>query len=329
MAQPSAVDLFTGKLILAPLAGITNSIYRRICRSMGADIVVSEMVSADGLVRNNRKSDEYTHFEEDERPFGIQLFGSEPETMAEAARWIQRVVRPDFIDINCGCPVRKVVRRNGGSALMKDPEHLERLAVAVVNAVELPVSVKIRSGWNVNQINAAEVAKRIQNAGAAAVTVHPRTREQGFAGKADWSHIKKVRDAVTIPVIGNGDIREAADARRMMDETGCASVMIGRGALGNPWIFRKIKAGLAGGTAEPVSKMERARTCLHQLDEMIREYGDRKGVYDMRKHFSWYLAGMGGASTVRKRIFSEESPEAIRNIIRGYLLNDPNAELYD
>jgi tRNA-dihydrouridine synthase B len=240
----------SGPVVLAPLAGVTDHTFRFLCREMGASLVYTEMVSADGLVRKNPGTGRLIYFEESERPIGVQLFGSDVEIMACAAeRLADRGF--DLIDLNFGCPVKKVVKRNAGSALMRDPERLAQITEAVVRAVDLPVTVKIRSGWCEEAINAVQVARMAQEAGAKAVAVHARTQKMGFAGRADWEIIAQVKAAVSIPVIGNGDIRTPQDARRMLDDTGCDLVMIGRGALGNPWIFRRTDGFLRTGECVP------------------------------------------------------------------------------
>ncbi|OPX24292.1 MAG: tRNA dihydrouridine synthase DusB [Candidatus Latescibacteria bacterium 4484_107] len=240
----------SGPVVLAPLAGVTDHSFRLLCREMGASLVYTEMVSADGLVRKNPGTGRLIHFGESERPIGVQLFGSDLAIMARGAE--QLAERGfDLIDLNFGCPVKKVVKRNAGSALMRDPERLARITEAVVGAVDLPVTVKIRSGWSEEAINAVQVARLVQEAGAKAITVHARTRKMGFSGQADWEVIAEVKAAVSIPVIGNGDVRTPEDARRMFDDTGCDLVMIGRGALGNPWIFRRTVVFLRTGAHLP------------------------------------------------------------------------------
>ena len=318
LPSPFPTMNFTGKLFLAPLAGVSDSVFRAICRRYDADAVVSEMASADGLIRDSAKTLAFVRFEPEERPIGIQLFGAEPAVLAAAAVQIESSARPDFIDINFGCPVRKVVRRNGGSALLKDPGLMERIIRAVALAVKTPVTVKIRSGWRRNQIVAAEIARMAEASGASAITVHPRTQEDGFTGKADWDVIRQVKEAVKIPVIGNGDVLSGPDAASLLKQTGCDAIMVGRGALGRPWIFREIKQFLSGGEVAALSDSERLQVCLNHFEGMLAAYGPRKGVYDMRKHFGWYLRGRPGAALVRKKIVTEESPEKLREILADF-----------
>ena len=227
------------QVVLAPMAGICNSAFRRICKEMGCGLIYAEMVSDKAITFQNKKTIDMLYMTDEERPLVQQIFGSDKESFVEAAKYIYQNMRPDIIDINMGCPVPKVaVRAQAGSALLKNPEKIYEIVKAVVGAVPIPVTVKIRSGWDQNHINAVEVAKIIEKAGAAAICVHPRTRSQGYSGKADWSIIKQVKDVVSIPVIGNGDIKTPEDAKRMLEETGCDAVMIGRGVLGNPWLIR-------------------------------------------------------------------------------------------
>lgn len=309
---------FTGKVILAPLAGVSDSVFRRICKRHGADIVVSEMASAEGLVRDSEKTFSYVRFDPEERPLGIQLFGADPAVLAVAASVVQESVKPDFIDLNFGCPVRKVVRRNGGSALLKDPPLMERIIRAVVKAVHLPVTVKIRTGWRNGEIIAPEIARMAEGCGACAITVHGRTQEQGFSGKADWSVIGQVKEAVKIPVIGNGDVMSGEDAARMIGQTGCDSVMVGRGALGRPWIFQSIKEFRNGNSVMSIPNSLRLQISLEHFRGMLEAYGDRKGLYDMRKHFGWYLRALPGAAEARRRIMTEESPAIARQILTEF-----------
>ncbi|MDH4101402.1 MAG: tRNA dihydrouridine synthase DusB, partial [Nitrospirota bacterium] len=238
-------------LVLAPMAGITNLPFRIICRGLGAGLVVTELVSVEGLIRKGHGTLELLDTRPEERPVAVQIFGSNPVSMAESARILSDMGCWDFIDINMGCPVRKVLKSGSGSALLKDLNLAERVAEAVVKASVVPVTAKIRSGWSPGRIVAPELAKRLEGVGVAAIAVHARTREQGFSGNADWSVIGRVKEAVGIPVIGNGDVKSAADARRMIDTTGCDGVMIGRAARGNPWIFRETEQLLATGTPGP------------------------------------------------------------------------------
>ena len=299
------------KSVLAPLAGITDLSFRLLAREMGAGAVFTEMISADGLVRGNNKTHRYMFFEEAERPIGFQIFGSDPAIMAEAAK-IVADRKPDFIDINFGCPVKKVIKRNAGAALLRDPKLLGEIMHAVVQAVSLPVLAKIRSGWSRNMINAVSVAKIIEDTGAAAVTVHPRTQEMGFSGRADWGIIRQVKEAVGIPVIGNGDLTSASDAKRMLNETGCDLVMVGRAAFGNPWIFRQIATFLSTSEVAPLpSVRERIGLCVRHMRMLIKEKGELVGVRQMRKHIAAYTKGMGESSMLRREIFRIERAEEV------------------
>lgn len=287
---------------LAPLAGWSDSPFRQLCREFGADLVFSEMISADGTVRNQAKTITLAEFSESERPIGLQIFGAEPETVAEAVRILSRL-KPDFIDLNFGCPAKKVVRRGAGSALLKDLPLMQKIAAAAVRATDLPVTAKLRSGWDAASINAVEAAKRLADVGIAALTVHPRTQTMQFSGKADWQIIRQVVEAVSIPVIGNGDVKSAADARRMLDETGCRGVMVGRAACGNPWIFLQIRRYLDRGIppSDP-SPAERAQTALDHLQRTIEKMGERQAVAFMRKQLIHYFKGLPHASLIRQQL---------------------------
>ena len=319
-------------LALAPLAGVSDRAFRRVCRACGADFTVSEMVSAKALCYEQRKKDpknrsvsgQLASVMKDELPMAVQIFGSEPDFMAEAARMIEAneymgcmsEVPPSAIDINMGCPVRKVTGNGEGSALLKNPKLIGEIVTAVVKSVKLPVTVKIRAGWDKDSINAPEVARIIEASGAAMLTVHARTREQMYEPGVDRSVITAVKQAVSIPVLGNGDIYTAADALSMMAETGCDGVMIARGAMGNPWVFSEICAALDGRdfTMPPVS--ERFEVALAQVLEMITEKGERVGVAEAKKHLSWYCHGMEGAAAARSRLMQAVSYDELAAILR-------------
>lgn len=294
---------------LAPLAGITDAPTRLLAKEMGAALVYTEMVSAKGMYYGNKNSDGLLRIDPDEKPAAIQLFGGEPEMIAWAAR-VLRERDHAILDLNMGCPVPKVVKNGEGSALMKDPEAVRRLVAAAVENAGRPVTVKIRSGWDAGSVNAPEIALAAQEAGAAAVAVHGRTREQFYAGKADWSVISRVAEAVSVPVIGSGDVFSGADALRMMEETGCDYVMIARGALGNPWIFREALALYEGRPLpEPPGLAEKIRVIRRHLTLAVREKGERVAVMELRKHLGWYLKGVPGSAALRRRANSLETAE--------------------
>lgn len=308
-------------LLLAPMAGVSEAPFRQICRAMGADVVLSEFLSSEAIRRRIRNTLEGAEFEEVERPIGIQIYGADPNAMAEAAGLITEHYRPEFIDINFGCPVKKVVRRNGGSGCLRDLDLVERIIRAVVAATHLPVTVKTRSGWSDEMRDPVGIALRMQDAGARAFTLHARTRTQMFSGKADWDEIARVVQALDVPVIGNGDITSGADIVRMRDHTGCAGVMIGRGAFGNPWIFRDGRALLAGREAPPPPDARtRFTLALEHARLALRLQGDgRKTVVEFRKHLGWYTRGLHGASDLRQRLFQIESIAEAEEIFLEYL----------
>ena len=282
----------------APLAGVTDAPYRRLCRRFGAALVYSEMVSAKGLYYNDKKTEQLLYVYEDEKPTAYQIFGSDPEIMAYAARELEE--RENVIlDVNMGCPVPKIVKNGEGSALMKNPELVYRIISAMTKATDKPVTAKIRAGFDSSSINAVEVAKAIEAGGAAAVAVHGRTREQYYSGRADWSVIADVKKAVNIPVIGNGDVTDGKSALAMMEETGCDFVMVGRAALGNPWIFSQLKAAWKGVEYDPPTLEEKKKVMLEQLDMMIELKGEYGAVREMRKFVGWYLKGAPGSAVFR------------------------------
>lgn len=294
---------------LAPLAGITDAPTRRLAKSMGAALVYTEMVSGKGLMYNNKNTEGLLRIYEEEKPVAIQIFGCEPEVIAYTAR--ELAPRENAIlDINMGCPVPKVTKNGEGSAMMKDPSNIFRVVEAAVRNANKPVTIKIRSGWDANSINAVEVAKAAEAAGAAAIAVHGRTRDQFYAGRADWSVISDVVRSVSLPVIGNGDIFHGEDALAMLDQTGCDYVMIARGALGNPWIFREAVALYEGRPKpEPPTISEKIAMLRRHLELAVAEKGERVAVMELRKHVGWYLKGEHGATAVR-RIANQTSTAA-------------------
>jgi tRNA-dihydrouridine synthase B len=303
------------------MAGVSEGPFRQICRRYGADILMTEFLSAEAIRRGIRRTLEGAEFEEIERPVGVQIYGADPDGMARAAAIVTEAYRPDFIDINFGCPVKKVVQRNGGSGCLRDLDLVGRIIRAVTGATHLPVTVKTRSGWNEETRDPVGIALRMQDAGARAFTLHARTRTQMFQGKADWDEIARVVEALDIPVIGNGDITTAADILRMRTHTGCAAIMIGRGAFGNPWIFRDGAALLRG---EPVpdapDAAERFAVALDHARLALRLQGDgRKTVVEFRKHFGWYTRGLPDSARLRERLFQVESMVDAEAIFREYL----------
>ena len=303
--------------VLAPLAGWSDAPFRRLCREFGADMVYTEMVSADGAIRAQKKTLALAEFAPSERPVVIQVFGAEPETMAGAVEIISRM-QPDYIDINFGCPARKIVKRGAGSALLRDLPLLQRVAEAAVKATDIPVSAKVRSGWDTKSINVLEASLRLQDTGVKMLAVHPRTQTQLFKGSSDWSLIKSVKEAVTIPVIGNGDVKTVYDAKTMFEETGCDAVMIGRAACGNPWIFQHLEIFLeTGRVPEPPGFSERIDVCLRHLEHTESAYGEQ-GVHMMKKQIALYLKGFANASSIRKKIFQLDTFKDVKNLLSEY-----------
>ncbi|HRP09089.1 MAG TPA: tRNA dihydrouridine synthase DusB [Gemmatimonadales bacterium] len=308
-------------LILAPMAGVSEPPFRRISRRMGADVVLTEFLNSEGIRRRIGRVLEGCEFDEVERPIGIQIYGSDVEAMAEATRLVTEHYQPDFVDINFGCPVKKVVSRNGGSGCLRDLDLVTTIIRACVAATHLPVTVKTRSGWSEEQRDPVGIALRMQDAGARAFTLHARTRSQMFTGQARWDEIAAVVDALDVPVIGNGDIEDAADVVRMRDQTGCAGVMVGRGSFGNPWLFRDARAMLDGlpRPAAPAAA-ERFEVALEHAQLALELQGDnRRTIMEFRKHFGWYTRGLPGSSALRQRLFQVESMEEAGRIFADYL----------
>jgi tRNA-dihydrouridine synthase B len=308
-------------LFLAPQAGVSESPFRRLCRRFGADVVVSEFVSADGICQGNERTRDYLRFDEAERPIGVQIFGSVPETMAEAAGLVEEVYGPDFIDINFGCPVKKVVKRNGGSGCLRDLDLVQDVIRAVAAAVEVPTTVKIRSGFDEATRDPVKIGLRCQEAGARMLTIHPRTRTDMYSGVARWDEIRALVDALDIPVIGNGDIRTGEDAVRMREETGCAGIMIARGTHGAPWIFEQARAALDGKAVPPDPGVEeRFRICLeHARNAIAFERDPARAVIEFRKHLGWYTKGLPNGRDLRQELFKVTTMEEMAGTLEGYL----------
>ena len=308
-------------VFLAPMAGVSESPFRRLCRRFGADVVVTEFLSAEGIRRENESTLSKLRFGPDERPIGVQIFGGEPGPMGEAARLVTDVFQPDYIDINFGCPVKKVVRRNGGSGCLKDLDLVQQVIRAVIAGTHLPVTVKIRSGWNEEMRDPVGIGLRCQDAGATMLALHARTRTQMYTGSAHWDEIAAVVEALDIPVLGNGDIKTAADAHRMWTQTNCAGVMIARGSFGQPWIFREARA-LIDGTPVPATPTvnERFAAALEHA-RMVQEYEiDPVGAaLEFRKHLGWYVKGLPGSADLRRRLHQVASFSEVEGIFGEYL----------
>jgi len=321
------LDLHIGALrlqspvVLAPMAGISDLPYRRIHSRFGAALVYSEMVSANGLIRSGKRTLELVRSCPEERPLAVQLFGDDPAVVAEGARIVEPYA--DCLDINMGCPVKKVIRSGAGSALLQDPALIKRMVAAVRKASSLPLTVKIRSGWDAGSVNYPEVARIIESEGADALILHPRTKAQGFGGHSDWSHLRDLKEQLRIPLIGSGDIQSLEDALRMKVDTGCDALMIGRGGYGNPWLVRDIADALAGRPQQPPpSPGEKLEVALAHLDMALELYGPAKALCDMRKHLCWYSRGVAEAASLRSRINRSTDLRALREELISFFTTD-------
>ena len=307
-------------IVLAPMAGVCNSAFRRIIKEMGCGLVYAEMVSDKGLVYNSKKTKDMLYVLDYERPISQQIFGSDVDTFVEAAKMVYEIMKPDIIDINMGCPVPKVaVRAQAGSALLKNPAKIREIVSAVVKAVPIPVTVKIRSGWDSNSINAVEVAKICEEAGAKAICVHGRTRSQGYSGKVDLDIIKKVKESVSIPVIGNGDVNSIESAIKMFEYTGVDAIMIGRGALGNPWLIKQLVTYFDTGIIlEKPSYKEIIDMCRKHLNYLLELKSEKISVLEMRSHISWYIKGLPKSTEIKKELFTISDAKGIMNLLDRY-----------
>lgn len=311
--------LLANNVLAAPMAGVTDKTFRIIAKKFGCGLVCTEMVSDKAIIYNNQRTWKLFDLTGEKKPVAVQIFGSEPAVMARAAAVVVES-GADLVDINMGCPTPKIVKNGEGSALMRNVSLAGRIVEAVVKSVPVPVTVKMRLGWDEEHINVLEVARAVEESGAAAVTVHGRTRAQFYAGRANWAMIGQVADALSIPVIGNGDIWQATDAREMIAQTGCSGVMIGRGAMGNPWLFRQTVTLLQEGRVLPDPTPEqKIRMALTHLDMVVADKGEYIGVREMRKHLAWYIKGLRGAARMRERINALEKVDQVKSALAEYL----------
>lgn len=308
------------QIVLAPMAGISNTSYRKIIKEMGAGLIYAEMVSDKAIMYANEKTFDLLKMSEEERPISQQIFGSDIESFVASAKIIEERMHPDIIDINMGCPVPKVaVRAQAGSALLKDPDKIFEIVSAVVKAVSVPVTVKIRSGWDEKHINAVEVAKKCEMAGASAIAIHARTRSQGYSGKAEWNIIKQVKEAVSIPVIGNGDVTTPELAKKMLDETKCDAVMIGRGVLGNPWLIKECVEYLkTGNKMPPVSFTEKVQMMKRHYELLLEDKNEKVALLEIRSFIIWYLKGMPKSKEIKNLICQCKTSEDMFKVINEY-----------
>ena len=313
-------------VVMAPMAGFSNTSYRKIIKEMGAGLIFAEMVSDKAIMYDSKKTLDMLKMSDEERPIAQQIFGADKESFVIAAKRVMELMHPDIIDSNMGCPVPKVAQKaQAGSALLKNPEKIKEIVSAVVEAVDVPVTVKIRSGWDENNINAVEVAKIIESAGASAVTIHPRTRSQGYSGHSNWNIIKQVKEAVNIPVIGNGDIRSCYDAKKMIDETHCDAVMIGRGCLGNPWLIKECVEYLESGKIpEEVSLKDKVDMMKRHYKLLESDKNETVALLEIRTNILYYLAGMPNSKEYKNKICSCNTKEELFTILDTYLHENSN-----
>lgn len=307
-------------IFLAPMAGVTDMPFRILCKEQECGLVYTEMVSAKGMHYDDDKSNKLTLMHEIEKPGAVQIFGSDPTIMAEVTEKLN-ASDAAIIDINMGCPAPKITKNGEGSALMKNPQLIAEIIRAVAAASQKPITVKIRKGWDESLINAVEIARIAEENGASAVAVHGRTREQYYSGKADWDIIRRVKEAVSIPVIGNGDVTGPKEARKLLEETKCDAIMVGRGAQGNPWIFKKIVRFLEDGTIVPdPSPEEKIDTIIRHMNMLIDLKGERTGILEMRSHIAWYIKGMRDAAYTKQKIFQMTDKEEIISLLKSFLM---------
>ncbi|WP_314794460.1 tRNA dihydrouridine synthase DusB [Eggerthia catenaformis] len=308
------------QVVMAPMAGITNIAFRKLIKEFGVGLTVSEMISDKAIIYRNQKTLDMLEIDEGEHPISLQLFGGEAASMAEAARYIEEHTSADIIDINAGCPVNKVLKAGAGSDYLRDPKRAYEIIKAVTDTVSIPVTVKMRIGFDTHSINCIEMAKLFESAGVSALAIHGRTRSQFYEGQADWSYIKQVKENISIPVIGNGDIRTPEDAKRMIEETGCDAVMIGRGAMGNPWLIKRTVDYLQTGILEQEPSFDqKIMMCLEYTQRLIIKDGEKNAIRQMRGQAPWYIKGMHGAAKIKNKMTQMSTYKEMEEILFSYL----------